>query len=233
MLFRFEYVTDPGVDLRGFFADDITLTADGATVFVDGAEAGTADWELDGFKASTGTEAGDYDNYYIAVNRTYGSFDRWLRTGPYNFGFPDTKPNWVEKFSYQPGVLITYFDTSQSDNNTSEHPGEGLALQIDAHPQPIIGPDGDPWRGRIQLYDATFGKRVAETFTLHSQDTGKPGVIAGLPAADVVRRHEAVVVRVATEHGRQGAQRRCAPQRARRAELQRRGAAHPDHSCLT
>ena len=182
VLFRFEYVTDPGVDPPGFFADDITLTADGATVFVDGAEEGTADWELDGFKASTGTEAGDYDNYYIAVNRTYGSFDRWLRTGPYNFGFPDTKPNWVEKFSYQPGVLITYFDTSQSDNNTSEHPGEGLALQIDAHPQPIIGPDGDPWRGRIQLYDATFGKRVAETFTLHSQDTGKPGVIAGLPA---------------------------------------------------
>ena len=74
-------------------------------MFVDGAEEGTAAGSSTGSRRRTGTETGDYDNYYIAVNRTYGSFDRYLKTGPYNFGFPDTKPNWVEHFSYQPGVL--------------------------------------------------------------------------------------------------------------------------------
>ena len=48
--------------------------------------------------------------------------------------------------------------------------------------------------GRIQPYDATFGKRTAESFTLHSQFTGQPASITGLPGAAGVRRHQAVVV---------------------------------------
>jgi immune inhibitor A len=182
---RFRYRTDSFVDPIGFFADDITLTADGASTFVDGAEAGTDAWELDGFKTTTGVEEGFYDNYYIAANRTYGSFDRYLQTGPYNFGFPTTKPNWVEHFSYERGVLVTYWDTSQSDNATSDHPGEGLALEVDAHPAPIAGPDGEPWRGRVGQYDGTFGQRTAASYTLHSQVTGKAGRITGLPGQPV------------------------------------------------
>lgn len=47
-----------------------------------------------------------FDNYYIASNRSYVSFDQYLKTGPYNFGFLNTKPDWVEHFPYQQGLLI-------------------------------------------------------------------------------------------------------------------------------
>ena len=59
-----------------------------------------------------------YDHYYIASNRTYTAYDRYLQTGPYNFGFPD-RPDWVEHFPYQNGLLVSYWDTSFSDNNES------------------------------------------------------------------------------------------------------------------
>ena len=70
------------------------------------------------------------------------SYDQYLKTGPYNFGFLNTRPDWVEHFPYQDGLLISYWDTSTRDNNTSEHPGEGLILPIDAHPRPIYNLDG-------------------------------------------------------------------------------------------
>ena len=59
-----------------------------------------------------------YDNYYVASNRTYTSYDQYLQTGPYNFGFA-SKPDYVEHFPYQDGLLVTYWDTSQSDNQTA------------------------------------------------------------------------------------------------------------------
>ena len=74
-------------------------------------------------------------------------------------------------------MLISYWDTSQSDNNVSEHPGEGRNLYIDAHPEPIYNLDGTPWRTRIQIYDAPFSKRKADSFTLHFD--GKPSYIRG------------------------------------------------------
>jgi hypothetical protein len=80
-------------------------------------------WALDGFRPTTGSETNDFDNFYIASHRTYTSFDRYLETGPYNFGFLDQRPDFVEHFPYQQGLLVSYWDTSQSDNNTSEHPG--------------------------------------------------------------------------------------------------------------
>ncbi len=69
------------------------------------------------------------------------AFDKYLKTGPYNFGFPN-KPDFVEHFPYQDGLLISLWDTSQGDNNTSQHPGEGLILPIDAHPRTIYNLDG-------------------------------------------------------------------------------------------
>ena len=45
---RFHYRTDGGVSEGGFFGDEITVTADGAEIFSDGAEA-DAGWALDGF----------------------------------------------------------------------------------------------------------------------------------------------------------------------------------------
>ncbi|HEY9558508.1 MAG TPA: immune inhibitor A domain-containing protein, partial [Acidimicrobiales bacterium] len=164
---RFLYRTDGGVAPDGFFADEIVVTADGEPVVTSGAEDGDEGWTLDGFVSTTGTETGDFANYYVASNRTYESYDKYLRTGPYNFGWADTKPDWVEHFSYAKGLLISYWDTSQRDNNTSQHPGEGLILPIDSHPRAIFNLAGVPWRSRIQVYDAPFSLERAKTFSLH------------------------------------------------------------------
>ena len=40
--------------------------------------------------------------------------------------------------------------------------------------------DGAPWRARIQVYDAPFGLRKADSFTLHIN--GKPSYIRGQDA---------------------------------------------------
>ena len=63
----------------------------------------------------------------------------------------------MEHFPYQDGLLIWYYDTSQNDNNVSDHPGEGLILPIDAHPGIRHWSDGTVARPRIQSYDSTFG----------------------------------------------------------------------------
>lgn len=162
---RFLYRTDGGVAPDGFFFDDISLTADGVTV-TDGAEDGIVSGEADGFVATTGTETGLFPNYYVAAKRNYVSYDQYLKTGPYNFGFPAT-PNKVEHYAYQEGLLLTYLDGSQADNNTNEHPGEGRSLNIDSRPVPINNLCGTTWRTRIQVYDAPFTKKKADSMTLH------------------------------------------------------------------
>jgi immune inhibitor A len=187
---RLRYFTDGAVEGQnpdapaGLFADAFELTAGGQVVFADGAENGANGWTLDGFTAVGATQSALYDHYYIASNRQYVSYDRYLRTGPYNFGFP-TRPDWVEHFPYQNGLLVSYWDTSFSDNNESEHPGQGEILPIDSHPDPIYRLDGKPWRGRIQTYDAPFSLEKADSFTLHAQETGRASYIRGQAAQPV------------------------------------------------
>jgi immune inhibitor A len=167
MSLRFLYRTDGGVAPDGFFADEIVVSADGAPVVDSGAEDGDEGWSLDGFVSTTGTETGDFANYYIASHRSFVSYDQYLATGPYNFGFANTRPDWVEHFSYTPGLLISYYDTSQADNNTSEHPGEGLILPIDSHPEALYDATGTPWRSRVQVFDAPFSLKKPKPFDLH------------------------------------------------------------------
>jgi immune inhibitor A len=64
--------------------------------------------------------------------------------------------NFVDHFPYQDGLLINYWDTSQRNNNTKTHPGQGLILPIDAHFKALYRVDNVLWRNRIQSYDATF-----------------------------------------------------------------------------
>ncbi|MEV6492807.1 immune inhibitor A domain-containing protein, partial [Actinoplanes sp. NPDC051633] len=176
---QFYYRTDGGYSAGGFFADNIQVV-DGSTVlFSDDAES-TSPWTLRGFTTVGTSSTGQYDNYYIAGHRTYVSYDRYLKTGPYNFGFANTKPNWVEHYSYQQGVLISYWDRSQVDNDTNLHPGQGRNLYIDAHPRPQYRLDGLPWRARLQVYDAPFSTRPGQSFTLHVN--GQPSLLRGQPA---------------------------------------------------
>ncbi|MGS0684836.1 immune inhibitor A domain-containing protein [Nakamurella sp. GG22] len=186
---RVRYLSDGAVQgqdedaVSGIFVDDITLTAGGQTLLEDGAETSPNGWTLDGFSSVAASFTTAYDNYYIAGYRTYVSYDKYLKTGPYNFGFGPAKPDLVEHYAYQPGLLISYWDLSQSDNNVSDHPGEGRNLYIDAHPKTLYRIDGQPWRTRVQIYDAPFSKRKADSFTLHI--SGRPSYIRGQAAQPV------------------------------------------------
>ncbi|MET8906381.1 immune inhibitor A domain-containing protein [Micromonospora sp. NPDC004551] len=165
--FRFHYITDGGVASGGFFGDAITVTADGQTVLSDGAETGAGDWTLDGWSITGESYTRLFDNYYIAGNRSYVSYDKYLKTGPYFFGYANTRPDWVDHYAYQEGLLISYWNLRYADNDTFEHPGEGRNLYIDAHPRPIYNLTGAPWRARVQVYDAPFSLKKADSFTLH------------------------------------------------------------------
>lgn len=172
--FRLHYLSDGGVSAGGFFGDELTISADGATVLTDGAE-GTSTWVADGFSIVGASVTKDYPNYYIAGNRSYTSYDQYLQTGPYNFGWASTKPDFVEHYNYQTGLLISYWDTSQADNNTNVHPGSGRNLYVDAHPKPFKDGNGVPFRARIQVYDAPFGLKLTDGMLLHVD--GKPSPV--------------------------------------------------------
>ncbi len=208
----------------GIFVDNIVLTAGGEVLLEDGAETGGEGWTFDGFTIVGAEQSTFYDNYYIASNREYIAYDRYLQTGPYNFGFLDSRPDWVEHFPYQDGLLIWYWDTSFSDNDVGNHPGQGEILPIDAHPRPIARLDGQFWRGRIALYDATFGLQQADSFTLHVNS--QPSYIRGQDAVAGVRRPAVVLGRAHSDHRREGAQCGRAHPRARGA---RDVGADPDH----
>ncbi|MCX4881093.1 MULTISPECIES: immune inhibitor A domain-containing protein [unclassified Streptomyces] len=167
---RFRYQTDSGVAQKGFAADEITVTADGTALFSDNAEAADAAWTATGFSRIGASFTKDYKQYYIAENRQYVSYDKTLKVGPYNFGFSTTRPDWVEHYPYQNGLLIWKWDTSQQDNNTSQHPGAGLVLPIDAHPAALKWSDGTLMRGRVQAYDSPFSMYSTDGITLHNAD---------------------------------------------------------------
>ncbi|MBY8871874.1 immune inhibitor A [Micromonospora sp. PLK6-60] len=187
--FRLRYQTDGAVSEGGFYGDAITVTADGQTIFSDGAESGANGWTFDGFSAVEETYTRMFDNYYIAGNRSYVSYDQYLKTGPYYFGYANTRPDYVDHYAYQEGLLISYWNLRWPDNNTAPkskanpngHPGEGRNLYIDSRPRPIYNLTGQPWRARVQVYDAPFSLKKADSFTLHVNS--QPQYIRGQGAA--------------------------------------------------
>ena len=185
---RVRYTTDGAAQgndpaqAAGIFVDDISVIAGGSTVFTDGRRD---------HRPTAGRSAGSprsaprsttaYDNYYIASNRTYVSFDKYLKTGPYNFGLGQHEPDFVEHFPYQNGLLVSYWDTSQSDNNASQHPGEGEILPVDAQPAPA-GParrDAVAAPGRRPTTPPSALEK-SDSFTLHVN--GRPSYIRGQAA---------------------------------------------------
>ncbi|SCL37619.1 immune inhibitor A [Micromonospora pallida] len=177
--FRYRYQTDGGVHLAGVFLDNVSLVKGGATVWTDDAETLAAEWTARGWTRSTGSVTDSYPRYYIAENRTYLGYDDALRTGGYNFGFANTRPDFVERFAVQPGMLVWYVNTAYGDNNTSQHPGYGLNLPVDVRPSAIKVPGQGTITNRRSSFDATFSKfaKPAQTFHLN-------GVPVTVPALD-------------------------------------------------
>lgn len=127
-----------------------------------------------------------YDHYYIAEYKAYKGYDSTLKTGPYFFGYLNNPllENKVDQFPYQDGLLINYWDTSQTNNQTRRHPGQGLVLPIDAHYTALKRVDGAIWRNRIQTYDSTFSLYPTTGISnLHVNSVASP--VDSLPAVSV------------------------------------------------
>lgn len=172
----FRYWTDGAVTEPGFQADAVEIPGQP----FDGAES-SAGWTFAGFRTTTGSETLEYFNAYVLENRQYLGYDDSLRTGPYNFGYLDTLPDYVEHFPYQDGLLISYWNSQYFDNNVGDHPGEGLILPVDAHPDFSHWADGTLMRPRILSADSTFGLDPVPSLTLHNN-----GVAATIPAKPAV-----------------------------------------------
>ncbi|MFI9624937.1 immune inhibitor A domain-containing protein [Streptomyces sp. NPDC052042] len=185
---RFRYSTDGGAGGLGFAADIIEVNADGAALFADDAEGDDNGWTAKGFSRVGESFTKDYAQFYIAENRQYVSYDRTLKVGPYNFGFSHSRPDWVEHYPYQTGLLIWQWDTSQKNNNVSTHPGKGLILPIDAHAKPLKWADGTIIRNKIQPFDAPFSHYRTDAFTLHNADV--PVKIPSQPGVPVFDDHK-------------------------------------------
>ncbi len=166
IVFRFRYATDGGVHYAGPMIDDVAVTAAGSTIFSDNVEGGANGWTTNGWSRINGTVKTYKGSYYIAENRQYIGYDETLKTGPYNFNRGVTRPDWVEHYPYQNGLLVTYWNERQEDNNTSRHPGAGLILPVDARPKPIRWDNGATLNLRAQTFDATFGPESTDPLTL-------------------------------------------------------------------
>nr|WP_203821677.1 immune inhibitor A domain-containing protein [Actinoplanes ferrugineus] len=173
---RLRYRSLAGSSSSGFFGDEITVTKDGTTVLSDGAEQPST-WTLDGFVVEDSTGVEKTPQSYVAAYRAPVSYDRNLKNGAFNYGWSSTRPKWIENFSYQNGLLVTYDNTAEFCNCISARPGQGRNLNIDAHPRPLTNPAGALWDSGVQMYDATFSKFPAESLTLHLD--GKAQRIAG------------------------------------------------------
>jgi len=180
--FRFRYATDGGLHFAGPFLDDLALTVDGVVppTWSDDVESGVNGWTAKGFTRMGGSTSAQVPQFYLAENRVYSGYDATLKTGPYNFGFGNTRPDWVERFPYQNGLLVWYSDGACTDNNTSSHPGCGQSLPVDARPAPVVFPSGNRLGNRRQPFDATFGQEATDAVTFHR--LGVATVVASQPA---------------------------------------------------
>ncbi len=182
--FRFRLATDGGVGSE-VFIDDVALTVDGTTT-TDDVESGAGAWTAKGgFEIINGTTSKTVRDMYLAENRTYTGYDETLKTGPYNFGYANTRPDWVERFPYQNGLLVWFANGEYGDNNTSAHPGAGLVLPVDARPAPVAFADGTLLGNRRQPFDATFGLERTDRVTFHKN--GSPSTVPsskGIPTFD-------------------------------------------------
>jgi len=180
VLIGFFYWTDAFEAYPGFVVDDIQIAGHP----LDDAES-DAGWTFGGFGLTTGKEGTreSYFNAYVAEFRQYRGYDNGL-TYAYNF----TDNFWVERYAYQDGLLISYWDTSFDDNNTTGYCAAGRCggrlLPIDAHPELMYHPYWDAyWGNRVQTYDATFGLEPTDAITLHAG--GEPSSHSSLPAVPI------------------------------------------------
>ncbi len=137
---RWRYLTDGAFALNGFQVDDITLDGE----VIGDAETTDEGWTFKGFRRTTGTDFVSYLNAYFVDNRQYVRRDNLLRHLYSYIGYSGKRSNKVEFYANEPGALVTYWDTTYSDNNVGDHPGHGELLVVDAHPEFDHYPSPEP-----------------------------------------------------------------------------------------
>lgn len=151
---RFRTITDWATNEEGFFVDNVVVTADGATVFSDGAEdAADALWTFDGYVRSQGSD-GPFSHYYLLEWRQWTDSDAGLQ---YAYGRP---------VPYNPGLVVWYRDTTYTDNITQAHPGYGFLSVVDAHPKVLTAPGGHILLTWLQMFDSAFNNRRGQDLDL-------------------------------------------------------------------
>ncbi|UOQ94478.1 immune inhibitor A [Halobacillus shinanisalinarum] len=139
----FKYKTDAAAILPGFYADDISVQADGEEVVFDDAE-GESSFELNGFTKSDGKKTSEH--YYLLEWRSQNGVDRGLanlRRGN-------------SLMEYDEGLVVWYVDNKYTENWTGIHPGDGFLGVVDADQHTLNWSDGTAASTRYQIHDAAF-----------------------------------------------------------------------------
>ncbi|KZE64349.1 peptidase M6 [Fictibacillus phosphorivorans] len=144
---KFRYITDWGTSEQGFFVDNIKVTADGASIFEDGAETNNKTFDLaGGFTKSDGHKYSDH--YYLLEWRNHSGVDMGLKN--------IKRGNSL--MSYDGGLVVWYVDPTYTDNWTGIHPGEGFVGVVDAHVNTDLNwSTGVKASSRYHIADAAFG----------------------------------------------------------------------------
>ena len=135
----------------------------------------TAGGRRTGWKRSTGTETTNSARYYLLENRQYVGFDKTLDEGPYQFSEAFDRPNWVEFFKFQDGMLVWLVDQGYTDNNVSRRTAGARATPCPwtRRPNSLTYPDGTSPSNRREPFDATFGLDAVDVTCLHKQVAGR------------------------------------------------------------
>ena len=152
---RLRAATDAGFLERGWFADDFSVTADGATVWSDDVEGGAAGWTAETGSFDGGTGAGwvmssgqfSFGQYYLAEWRNFDGFDLGLKyTYDSDYLRFDTGEWSVQRVPYNaPGMLVWYRDIQYGGVNhvtnqlfaLPSHGSKGGLLLVDSHFDPL------------------------------------------------------------------------------------------------
>ncbi|KSU60422.1 peptidase M6 [[Bacillus] enclensis] len=142
---RLRYATDWGTSHVGFFADNIKVVADGATIVEDGAESDSSSFMLNGFERFDGSKYTDH--YYLLEWRNHQGVDEGLAHIARGSSL----------MKYDGGLVVWYVDDSFTENWTGIHPGDGFLGVVDAHDDTkMVWSDGTPASSRYHVADAAF-----------------------------------------------------------------------------
>ncbi|KDC54800.1 immune inhibitor A domain-containing protein [Pseudoalteromonas sp. S3431] len=135
---KIEYITDANTHYYGFVVDDMRIEQSDTLIWQNNAQD-QVNTEFNGFEKIGNYTYASPSHYYLQL-RSYTDVDSSLQAE-----------------QYSPGLLLWYSNESQADNNTTEHPGSGFALVVDADQRSINkGSTQTPASSAIQIRDAAF-----------------------------------------------------------------------------